>query len=376
MKRIMHVITDLYAGGCEIMLLKLLSATNGKWGQSVVSLGGVGTLGPRIAELGIPVHTLGVRGSWNPFRLLSLIPLVRRIKPHLIVGWMHHGNLAASLASVAARGPAPVLWNIQQSLYDISAERRSTAALIRLGVPVSRQPSAIIYNTRIGAEQHEAFGYCSTQRCVIPTGFDYLQFRPDADARRQVRAELGLSEDAVLVGLIARYHPMKDHAGFLKAASLVVQSHPEVFFLLSGMRVNPNEPAFQDLLRKHNLENRVLLLGERKDMPQITAALDIACSASAWGEGFSNAVGEAMACGVPCVVTDVGDSAYLVSDTGLAVPPRQPEAFAKALSQLVAGGPSCRQQLGQAARQRIETEFSLASVAGRYEEIYRNTLQS
>jgi glycosyltransferase involved in cell wall biosynthesis len=371
MKRIMHVITDLYAGGCEIMLLKLLSATNGKWEQSVVSLGAVGTLGPRIAELGIPVHALGVRGSWNPLRLASLIPLVRRIKPHVIAGWMHHGNLAASLASVAAPGSVPVLWNIQQSLYDISSERKATAALIRLGRALSRRPAAIIYNTRVGAKQHEAFGYCGRNRIVIPTGFDCLQFRPDTEARRQVRAELGLTEREVVVGLVARYHPMKDHAGFLKAASLVAQSHPEARFLLAGIRITPSEPDFQNLLREHKLEDRVLLLGERKDMPRIAASLDIACSASAWGEGFSNAVGEAMACGVPCVVTDVGDSAYLVADTGLAVPPRQPEALAKALSQLVAGGPSCRQQLGQAARQRIEREFSLASVAGSYEELYR-----
>lgn len=376
MKRILHVITDLYAGGCEMMLLKLLSATNGKWEQAVVSLGSAATIGPRISELGIPVHTMGVRDSRNPLRLLSIIPLVRRINPHLIVGWMYHGNLAASLAAIAAPGHAPVFWNIQQSLYDISSERRPTAALIRLGVPVSRQPAAIIYNTRVGAQQHEDFGYCGAKRIVIPTGFDYLQFRPDADARRDVRAELGLSEDAVLVGLIARYHPMKDHAGFLKAASLVLQSHPEAHFLLSGMRVNSNEPVFQDLLREYNFKDRVLLLGERKDMPRITAALDIACSASAWGEGFSNAVGEAMACGVPCVVTDVGDSAYLVSDTGLAVPPRQPEAFANALSQLVSAGSFRRQQLGQAARKRIEAEFSLASVASRYEEIYRTNLES
>jgi glycosyltransferase involved in cell wall biosynthesis len=371
MKRIMHVITDLYAGGCEMMLLKLLSATNANMDQVVVSLGDTGTLGPRISELGIPVHALGVRRSRNPVRLLSIVSLVRRVKPHLIVGWMYHGNLAASLAAVAARGHVPVFWNIQQSLYDISSERRSTAALIRLGGPLSGQPASIIYNTRVGAQQHEAFGYCGTNRIVIPTGFDCLQFRPDAEARRQVRAELGLPENAVVVGLIARYHPMKDHAGFLKAAGLVAQSHPEVRFLLAGIRITPSEPDFQNLLREHKLEDRVLLLGERKDMPRIAASLDIACSASAWGEGFSNAVGEAMACGVPCVVTDVGDSAYLVADTGLAVPPRQPEAFAKALSQLVAGGPSYRRQLGQAARQRIEREFSLASVAGSYEELYR-----
>ena len=373
--RILHVITGLQAAGCEMMLLKLLSVTNDKWDQAVVSLGDEATLGPRIQELGIPVHALGLRKSFlDPFRLLSIMPLVSSFRPQLIVGWMYHANLTASFASNNFVPPLPVFWNIQQSLQDITRERKSTAALIRLGARLSRQPAAIIYNSRVSAQQHEAFGYCGEKTSVIPTGFDCEQFHRDQEVRNQVRAELGLTEDAVVIGLIARYHPMKDHAGFLKAAGLVARAQPKAHFLLAGIGVTHHETAFQKLIAGNNLDGRVLLLGERKDVPRITTALDIACSASAWGEGFSNAVGEAMACEVPCVVTDVGDSAYLVSDTGLSVPPCKPEAFADALTKLVESGTEHRRQLGQAARRRIETKFSLPSIARCYEDLYESQL--
>ena len=174
----------------------------------------------------------------------------------------------------------------------------------------------------------------------------------------------------ILVGLVARHHPMKDHAGFFHAARLVAQACPSVRFVMIGRGTNSQSPV-ADLARANQLENRVFLLGERSDMPRLTAALDIACSSSAWGEGFSNTIGEAMACGVPCVVTDVGDSAYAVGDTGISVPPNNPQALADAISRLVAAGSERRHCLGEAARRRIETEFSLAAIVHRYEELYR-----
>jgi glycosyltransferase involved in cell wall biosynthesis len=208
---------------------------------------------------------------------------------------------------------------------------------------------------------------------VIPTGYDLTVFHPDEQARNDVRRELGVSDEHVLVGLVARYHPMKDHAGFLQAARLVAQAHPEARFVLVGRDMNQHLPVF-DLIRRNQLEDRVLLLGERQDIPRLTAALDIACSASAWGEGFSNTVGEAMACGIPCVVTDVGDSAYAVGEAGLAVPPRHPQALADAISKLIAAGPECRVRLGQAARRRVQSEFALPNIVRRYEDLYQECI--
>jgi glycosyltransferase involved in cell wall biosynthesis len=377
--RVMHVITGLSTGGAETMLLKLLSAASQRMEHVVVSLGDEGTIGPRIAALGVPVHCLGLkRNAPNPFRALSILPLAQRIAPQLIQGWMYHGNLMASLAAVALRktaprnvlGQKPVLWNIRQTVYDLRRERWLTAKLIRQGARLSSGPAAIIYNSQTSASQHEELGYRAEKRVIIPNGFDCQVLRPDEAARKAVRAELGITDDTVLVGLVARYHPMKDHVGFLKAAALVVQSHPQTRFVLVGAGVSSTQPELAEGIQQNELGDRVILLRERSDIPRLNNAFDIGCSASAWGEGFSNSIGEAMACGVPCAVTNVGDSAYIVADTGFVAPPRAPEALAEAIGRLIEIGQPGRQQIGAKARKRIETEFSLSAIVEKYENLY------
>jgi len=377
--RVMHVITGLSTGGAETMLLKLLSAASGSMEHVVVSLGDEGTIGPRIAALGVPVHCLGLRrNAPNPFRALSILPLARRIDPQLIQGWMYHGNLMASMGALALRKSArrnvtgqkpPVLWNIRQTIYDLRRERWLTAKLIREGARLSSGPAAIIYNSQTSASQHEELGYRAEKRVVIPNGFDCQVLRPDEAARKAVRDELGITDDTVLVGLVARYHPMKDHVAFIKAAARVAQSHPQTMFVLAGAGVSSKQPELAEAIQQNKLGDRVILLGERPDIPRLNNAFDIACSAS-WNEAFSNSIGEAMACGVPCAVTDVGDSAYIVADSGFVAPPCAPEALANAIGRLVEIGQSGRQQLGVKARQRIETEFSLPAIVQRYEDLY------
>lgn len=368
--RILHIITALSTGGAEMMLLKLLSATRERYTQAVVSLKNEGTIGPRIKELGVPLHTLGLRPAVpNPFRVLAVRSLIREFRPDLIQGWMYHGNVMASLSSAFSRSHAPVVWNVQQSVREVADYGRMTAMVIRVGSLMSKSPAKIIYVSHIGAKQHEALGYDAERGVVIANGIDCVAFRPDDEARHSVRAELGVSPESVLVGLIARYHPMKDHGGFLIAAAQVLRSHPSVHFMLVGRGVSKEEVTLSKTIAEHHLQDRVFLLGERRDVARLTAALDIACSASAWGEAFSNAIGEAMACGVPCVVTDVGDSAHIVGETGLVVPPGDSARLAQAITQLIETWPE-RRQLGLAARQRVQTEFSLPSVADQYEQLY------
>jgi len=373
--RILHVITALPGAGAEMMLLRLLSAMQEGYSHTVICLKDEGVVGPKIRELGVPLYTLNLRPSLpNPVHVWSLRTLTRQIQPQLIQGWMYHGNVMASLAGKFARDRVPVVWNVRQSLTDPGAYGRRTSAVIRLGALLSGRPVAIIYNSLAGAQDHERFGYRADQRVVIPNGFDCQLLRPDENARSQVRAELRLAPETILVGLIARYHPMKDHANFLRAAGQVVRDYPTIRFLLVGHGVSNDQPSIVKLITENQLAGRVMLLGGRQDIPRLTAALDIACSASAWGEGFSNAIAEAMACGVPCVVTDVGDSATIVADTGIPVPPRNPGALAQAINQLIEAGKDRRLELGMAARRRIEREFSLAEIARRYEELYRRLL--
>jgi glycosyltransferase involved in cell wall biosynthesis len=370
----MHVITGLDTGGAEMMLLKLLSASREYWQSMVVSLKDEGMIGPSIAKLGVPVECLHLRSyAPNPARFFSLLSMTRRFRPQVIQGWMPHGNLAASLTQFTLRIAAPVIWNVRMSLDVVDEEKLTTLGLIRLGALLSRHPTAIIYNSLTGAKQHEKCGYRGAQSAVICNGFDCDVFRPDKEAHYRVCKQLGLESNSILIGLVARLHPAKDHSGFLRAASLVSALHPESCFLLVGKGLAESEPTLNRLISQLNLTGRIFLLGERTDTPQLTAGLDIACSSSAC-EGFSNSIGEAMACGVPCVVTDVGDSAYLVGDAGLTVPPRNPEALAIAIGQLIDAGSAKREELGMAARRRIESEFSLPKVARRYEDLYKKCL--
>jgi len=374
--RVMHVITGLDMGGAEMMLLKLLSASRESLQSIVVSLKDEGIIGRSIAELDVPVECLRLRRyTPNPARFASLLSLTRRFRPQVIQGWMPHGNLMASLTQFASRIGAPVIWNVRMSLDAVERENFTTLSIIRLGALLSRHPTAIIYNSVSGARQHENCGYRVAKTAVISNGFDCDVFQPNEDAHSRVCRQLGLQSRSILIGLVARLHPMKDHSGFLRAASLVSALRPEARFLLVGKGLTEREPALNKLISQLNLTDRTFLLGERTDTPQLTGGLDIACSSSAWGEGFSNSIGEAMACGVPCVVTDVGDSASLVADTGVIVPARNPEALAHAIGHLIDAGPAKRKELGVAARRRIVSEFSLPKIARRYEDLYKKCLE-
>jgi glycosyltransferase involved in cell wall biosynthesis len=369
MTRILHVITGLNVGGAETMLCKLLSASSSAYEHCVVSLAPAGPVADRITSLGVPVYSLGLRAAApSPVRIWKLRSLARRIRPDLIAGWMYHGNLMASFAGSAVPD-ARVLWGMRSSLSGLAHRRWRTAAVIWLGKRLSRQPDAIIYASHVARTQHEASGYYAGRSVVIPNGTDCTEFAPNESTRAEVRAELGLEDHSCVIGLVARRHPMKDHDGFLRAAAMVVRDEPTARFLLVGTGVTEGS-TLSGLIQELGLKDRVLLLGERSDMPRITAALDIACSASAWGEAFSNAIGEAMACAVPCVVTDVGDSAYLLGDAGIVVPPSNTQAMANAIRRLISTGAAGRRQLGQKARRRIQENFSLPAVAARYEEFY------
>lgn len=375
--RIVHIITDLDTGGAEMMLYKLLSHMDRKrFEPAVISLMAGGTVRDRIESLGIPVYSLDMKqGIPSISAVWRLRALVRQLRPNLLQGWMYHGNLTAQLASAFQLGQIPVIWNIRQSLYDLRYEKKTTALIIRLGARLSYFPACILYNSQISAQQHESLGYQPRKTHLIANGFDLTKFTSSLAAREQIRSELGLPEKSLLIGLIGRYHPMKDHATFLQAAAALRQHLPSqsVQFLLVGQRVDWENETLVAIARNLNLTNHLHLLGERSDIPNITAALDIATSSS-YAEAFPNTIGEAMCCGVPCTVTAVGDSAKIVGETGKVVPPRDPQALATGWEQLIDLGRKGRESLGQLARDRIQQHFSLNAIATQYADLYRKVL--
>lgn len=374
--KVIHVITGLLTGGAQMTLYKLLAGTNrNQFEPVVISLTDQGTLGSRIMDLDIPVHRLNMKPSKpTVVGLKHLITLIRSLQPDVIQGWMYHANLTATLAGAFTTKSIPILWNIRHTPYDLRDGNRMTSMLIRLGAPLSRMPARIIYNSNTSATRHQSLGYQVARQHVLPNGFDLEQFSPSQDARQSVRDELGLRKNTPLIGIVARYHPMKDHHNFLQAASILVEKQPDAHFVIIGRDIKSNTPLMEMLNGNKKLKQQTHLLGERRDVPRLNAALDIASSASAWGEAFPNVIGEAMACGVPCVVTDVGDSAWIVGDTGRVVPPRNPQGLARAWEELLCLHPDERQSLGLTARQRIEDQFSVSGMVHSYEHLYKDVV--
>jgi len=358
------------------MLYKLLAESDReRFEPVVISLVDRGALRERIEGLGIAVYTTGMKpGLPSPLGLWRLVRLMRRLKPDLVLGWMYHSCLAAQLANFFLPQRAPVLWSIHYSISSLASEKRLTAAVIRVCALLSKLAAHIIFVSQASQAQHKPLGYCLDKSCVIPNGINVAEFVPSGESRRSVRSELGLAEDALLIGLMGRYHPMKDHANFLKAAALISKRYPETHFLLIGRGVDDENPVLRRQIQATGLGRQTHLWGERNDMPRLAAALDVFSLSSAFGESFPNVIGEAMACEVSSVVTDVGDAAWIVGDAGRVVSPRDPRALADAWQEMIDIGPAGRTALGRAGRGRVIERFTLESVVARYDALYETVL--
>jgi glycosyltransferase involved in cell wall biosynthesis len=374
-RRIVHIITGLPTGGTQSILVKLLSRMDpGAWDPTVISLRDRGVVGKRLEAQGVPVRALGMREHPADLRAIArLARWLREMRPAIVQTWLYHADLFGGLAARWA-GSVPVLWNVRQSNLDPLRERGTTVWIARLCALLSRRlPARIVCCSDSARRAHAELGYDPRRMVVIPNGFDTDTFRPDTTARASVRAEIGVAPDSLLIGHVARFDPQKDHVNFLEAARLLGQSHPSVHFVLCGEGVDVLNPSLRKLIDRCGIQHRCHMLGARDDIPRILAALDVASLSSA-GEGFPNVLGEAMACAVPCVATDVGECAEIIGDTGRVVPSRDPRALAAAWRQFIEAGPGPRQASGIEARARIEAQFALSAMVARYEKLYEQVV--
>lgn len=369
---VVHLITSLVVGGAQMHLYKTVTRFDPRRiNSTVVSLVPPGPVGALLKDAGIPVYHLGMaKGRPNPLGLARLVGLLRRLRPQVLQTYLYHADLVGLLAGRLAGVPR-IFWNLRQSVMEFERYRRTTAWTVRLSARLSRRVDLILVNSWAGADYHRRLGYDPERLLVVPNGFDLERFRPDPDAYREVRRELGLPAEHLLVGMFARFDPQKDHATFLAAAAQVAALMPQVSFVLAGTGLTWEHPEVAALVKESGLPpRRLFLLGERRDIPRLAAALDVFVLSSAFGEGCANVVGEAMAAGVPCVVTEVGDSPRMVGDTGLVVPPRDPKALAQAVVRLLSLEPARRRLLGEAARTRIARHFALDEIVSRLTRLY------
>ena len=369
--KVTHIITGLNTGGAERALYNLLASDfSSKYDCSVISLIDEGSYGNKIRALGIPVHSMKMRTDLSIFRsILSLRSIIKKLAPDVLQGWMYHGNLAATVAKYFCSGEVVLAWNIRHSLYELKSETFITRQIIKTNKFLSAKADAIFYNSQISRLQHEQFGFDSNQSILNPNGFDTSFLKPSLEKREIIRKELDISDHDTVIGHVARFHPMKDHASFIKAAIMVMSERSDVIVLMIGREVKTHTEFLLSQLPE-SLTSRFYFLGERSDVYDLMQSMDAFCLSSAWGEGFPNVLGEAMSMSVPCITTDIADSSEIVGKTGIVVPPGEPKKLADAIFTFLNLTSSEKAALGRAARQRIEEKYLMRINVERYEAAY------
>jgi glycosyltransferase involved in cell wall biosynthesis len=288
---------------------------------------------------------------------------------------MYHAAMIGGLAARMAGVPR-LVWSIHHSNLSRRANRLSTLMVMRSSALLSHiLPARIVYVARAARDVHERIGFARSKGVIIHNGFDVSKFRPDPSARADVRAELGVSDDVLLIGVVARFDVQKGHAIFVEAAVRLRTLVSEARFVLAGRGVDTENEVLVRWLETAGVADRVFLLGHRNDVNRLMASIDVLLLPSI-GEAFPNVVGEAMASGVPCVATDVGDAAVLIGDTGFVSPPQDAACLSDRIASLLKLPRAEREALGVRARQRIEQDFQLRAAVRKYGELYASVRRS
>ena len=369
--KVLHVITGLGQGGSEGVLFRLIAASPPDIEHVVVSLMGEAHFGPLLRQRGVTVFALEEPPGQLSLRgVLALHRLVAEIQPDVVQTWMYHADLVGGLVARWA-GIRAVIWGIRNASLDPHKTSFSARAVARACALLSRiLPSRIVCCSKEAANAHQRIGYQARKFSVIPNGYDLSRFAPDAEARSRLRQEWVIEQQEILLGMVARWDPLKDHATLLEALAMLMQQGAAFKCVLVGTGMTTANAHLNESLSRLGVRNTVLLAGPRDDIPAVMNAIDLHVLSSA-GEAFPNVVAEAMACGTPCVVTDVGDAALIVGERGWVVPSRNPGALAlgitEALEAMAATGPTA---LGEQCRARIKDNFSLDTMVHAYQSLW------
>ena len=373
MIRICHLITDLQIAGAERNLVELATRLNpNQFCCEIVTLFEPGPLADSALSAGIPVTSLETKfGRPRAAAVTRLTHHLRKSRPTILQTWLYYADLIGLIGGRLAGTPY-IVWNLRCSRMAAVGEYWRLQRRMALFGLLSRLPNAVIVNSRAGLIHHSFHRYRPRRWIEIANGVDLVRFRPRPGERLALRAKFGLRSDATIIGMVARNHPMKDHLTFLRAASLFASRHPNSEFVLSGKDCIPEAKPLKELIAAFGLESRVHLLGVRLDINDLYPTFDIATLSSAYGEGCPNTLLEAMACEIPVVATDVGDSAHILGSEGLIVRPQDPESLASGWTQLLSAASA---RAGLRGRARALKLFSIEQSVRNYEEAYLDLIK-
>lgn len=322
-------------------------------------------------ELNLPVYSLTLKQ--NPLNIRKAYSILKEFNPDVIHGTMYEGGVIGTLFNKFLPNKPPVIWTVHEGLEHYRTEPLRKQIQLRVWSLISNLPECMMYVSHLNCKQHLDWGFKNRKALVMTNGVDTQTFKPNPSARTKMRESLNIPQDAFVIGITARFHPVKNHVGFLRAAALLSKnlnkSHPDVHFVMVGTDIDESNTALTEIINANNLQSQVHMLGNREDIPDVVNAYDVAALTSL-GEAFPLTLGEAMATAVPCVATNVGDNEFIIKDTGRVVPANDDQALANAWQELVEMDKDTFKAFGKAALERALDNFTLKEQVQAHETLY------
>jgi glycosyltransferase involved in cell wall biosynthesis len=373
--KILHIIVDLEIGGAELMLKRLLDAQRKKsdFNNIVVSLTSIGSIGRELQLNGIEVHAMEMKSNLMfPMIVWRLAKLIKHSSIDLVQTWMYHADLIGGLAAKIS-GSCPIIWGVRstkipQGIFSITYWLVKICAVLSYWVP-----NKIVCCAEAAKKEHKSLGYSSKKMVVIPNGYNFSVFDSQVNFRKKARSSIGYSDLDIVIGIIGRFDPLKDFNNFISAASELSLLSLNAKFLMIGRDLEWSNSLLADCIKSKGLEDKFTLLGEKLDIPYYLSAMDIFCMSSV-SEGFPNVVVEAMAMGLPCVVTKAGDADKIVHDKSYVVPVNDSLALSEAMSRMCYLKPKDRQLIGELGSKKVRLEYDINNISIQYENLYKYTI--
>ncbi len=375
--KICHVIIQLDPpGGAERMLMQmLLNNPSSIQNKMVIVLCEAGPWGEQLSSAGVRIEALKMKSALDmPKAFFRIKTLLREFNPNIVQTWMYHSDFLGGLAAYTS-GFKNIIWGIHRTSLSWN-DSKITLILMKLCALMSSWlPKKIIPVAQAAKIHHIAAGYEPSRMEVIPNGFDFAKLTATQKQREEFRKSCGFSEDEIIIGCLGRFHPVKGQDNFVKAAALVLKANPEakIKFLMVGDECDQKNTELMGWVNQYALNDSIVLLGNRTDVPICLSGMDIFCMPSRT-ECFPLCLGEAMAMGLPCVATDVGDTGFLSGGTTILVPPQDEEALAKGLFKVAALAKPKRIEMGEKAKIRVLSEFAIEKANDRYDAVYREIM--
>ena len=367
--KIVHIITSLNDGGAEHTLYKICKYDKNNE-HLVISLKGPGKYYSLLKKIGVNVYYLNIK-FYSINKFFSLVSLIRFLKPNIVQTWLIHADFLGGIAAKLA-GIKNIIWNIRYTKIKFGKSKHTSVMIIKILSYLSFSiPSSIVVVSKIAKKIYQMEGYDKKKFIYIPNGYDISLLKSDKIKRKTFRNKIKIKKNTILIGNVARYDPKKDHANLLKALSILKLTNSNFLCILVGARMNKNNIELNSLIKKLNLSDKVKLLGQNKNIPEIMNGIDIYVQSSSYGEGFPNVVAEAMSCGTPCIVTDVGDASYIVDKIGWVVPPNDEIRLSKIIDRIANQiGTNKWKKRSKDARLRIKQNFNIKKMIGSYNKLW------